>query len=145
MKSAQSVYTRVTDKIVADLDKGVRTWLKPWNGNHSAARVSLPIRHCGTPYRGVNVLLLWSEAIDKGYAASKWMTYRQAAELGAQVRKGEHGSLVVYANKVTRTESNDHGEEVERSIPFFRRRFSSAHRAVDRIHTRPRSRSRMVR
>ena len=51
-----------------------------------------PLRHNGLPYSGINVLMLWSEAMDKGYTAPIWMTFRQAKELGAHVRKGEHGS-----------------------------------------------------
>ena len=56
----------------------------------------------------------------KGYAAPIWMTYKQAQELGANVRKGEHGSLVVYANTISKTETNEQGEDVEREIPFMK-------------------------
>jgi antirestriction protein ArdC len=52
------------------------------------AASSAPLRHNGTPYRGVNVLLLWGDAIDKGFQSPQWMTYKQAQELGGQVRKG---------------------------------------------------------
>jgi antirestriction protein ArdC len=48
------------------------------------------------------------------------MTYKQAQELGANVRKGEHGSLVVYANTVSKTETNEKGEDIEREIPFMK-------------------------
>jgi antirestriction protein ArdC len=47
--------------------------------------------HNGIPYQGVNALLLWSEAMARGYTATTWMTYRQELELGAHVRKGEAG------------------------------------------------------
>lgn len=115
------VYSRVTDRIVSDLEKGVRTWLKPWSADAAADRLpSLPLRHNGTPYRGVNVLLLWGETIEKGYSRNLWMTYKQAEELGAHVRKGEHGSLVVYADRFNKTEQNDKGEDIERSIPFMK-------------------------
>jgi len=116
----EDVYSRVTARIVADLEQGARPWLKPWSVEHAAGRITRPLRSNGTPYRGVNVLLLWGEAMAKGYAAPIWMTYRQAAELGAQVRKGEHGALVVYANSVTKTETDPQGEEHERSIPFMK-------------------------
>ncbi|MBE0626413.1 MAG: DUF1738 domain-containing protein [Burkholderiales bacterium] len=116
----QDVYTRVTQSIIADLENGIRPWLKPWNAEHASARITLPLRHNGTPYRGVNVLLLWGEAIEKGYASSIWMTYKQAAELKAQVRKGEHGSLVVYADKFTKTGTNEQGEEETQEIPFMK-------------------------
>ncbi|MCW5631865.1 MAG: DUF1738 domain-containing protein [Rubrivivax sp.] len=114
------VYTRVTDRILEDLAKGVRPWLKPWTSTNTEGRITPPLRHNGTPYKGMNVLLLWGEALAKGYASPIWMTYRQATELGAQVRKGEHGSLVVFADRFTKTERNDKGDEVERSIPFMK-------------------------
>jgi len=98
----------------------VRTWLKPWNAEHAAGRITRPLRHNGQPYRGINVVMLWSEAMAQGFACPIWMTYRQALELGGQVRKGEHGSLVVYADRMTRTETADNGEQTEHSIPFLK-------------------------
>lgn len=116
----EDVYSRVTARIVADLEQGTRPWLKPWSVTHTAGRITRPLRANGQPYRGVNVLLLWGEALANGYTAPIWMTYRQAQELGGQVRKGEHGSLVVYADRISKTETNDKGEEHERSIPFMK-------------------------
>jgi antirestriction protein ArdC len=116
----RDVYSRVTAKIIADLEQGVRTWQKPWNADHAAGNILRPRRANGLPYRGVNILLLWGEAIEKGYAAPIWMTFKQAATLGAQVRKGEHGSLVVYADRITKTETDDHGKESEREIAFMK-------------------------
>jgi len=116
----QDIYTRVTNQIAQQLEQGVRPWIKPWSVEHTAGRITRPLRHNAIPYRGVNVLLLWSEALAKGYAAPLWMTYRQSQELGAQVRKGEHGSLVVFADRFTKTETNDQGEAVEHAIPFMK-------------------------
>ncbi len=116
----QDVYSRVTARIVAELENGLRPWIKPWSVEHAAGRITRPLRHNGIPYRGVNVLLLWGEALEKGYAAPLWMTYKQAQELGAQVREGEHGSLVVFADRVTKTETNDNGEAIEHDIPFVK-------------------------
>jgi antirestriction protein ArdC len=114
------IHSRVTNKILADLENGVRTWQKPWNASHAGARITLPLRHNGTPYRGVNVLLLWCEAMEKGFNSPIWMTYKQASEIGAQVRKGELGSLVVYADRFTKKETDDQGAEIEREIPFMK-------------------------
>jgi antirestriction protein ArdC len=117
----QDVYTRIADKIIADLEKGVRPWMKPWNAEHAAGRITKPLRHNGQPYNGINILMLWSAAVSEGYSAPIWMTFRQAKELGANVRKGEKGELVVYANTVTRTEQDDTtGEELEHTIPFMK-------------------------
>ena len=119
-KEKSDVYTRVTDKIVAELEKGVRPWMKPWNAEHAAGRISKPLRHNGQAYNGINILMLWSAAMEKDFSAPIWMTFRQAKELGANVRKGEKGELVVYANNLTRTEENDRGEEVEHTIPYMK-------------------------
>lgn len=115
------VYERITAQIVSELEKGVRPWFKPWNAEHAAGRITRPLRSNLIPYRGINVLMLWSEAITKGYAAPIWMTFKQALELNAHVKKGEKGSLVVYASKITRSEiDTDSGDEIEREIPFMR-------------------------
>jgi antirestriction protein ArdC len=115
------VYQKITDQIVAALEHGVRPWHRPWNAEHSAGRITRPLRGNGVAYQGINTVMLWSAATLKGYAAPIWMTYRQAQELGAHVRKGEEGSLVVYADKIIRTETDaETGEEAERAIPFMK-------------------------
>ena len=114
------VYSRVTARIVEDLERGVRPWMKPWTAEHTGGRITRPLRHNGAPYSGVNVLMLWGAAVEEGFSAPIWMTFRQAKELGAHVRKGEKGSLVVYANSVTRTEENDDGEQAAREIHFLK-------------------------
>jgi antirestriction protein ArdC len=116
----QDVYTRITDKIVADLEQGVRTWMQPWNAGNTAGRITRPLRSNGVPYSGINILMLWAESIDKGFGAPIWMTFKQASDLSAHVRKGEKGSLVVYANSITRTEEGDNGEEAEREIHYMK-------------------------
>jgi antirestriction protein ArdC len=114
------IYTKITNRILADLEQGVRPWLKPWNSDHAAGRITRPLRHNGIPYSGINVLVLWSEAVDKGYSSPLWMTYKQSQELGGQVRKGEHGTQVVYADKIVKTETDAAGKESERAIPFLK-------------------------
>ena len=114
----RDIYQAVTDKVIADLERGVRPWHRPWSGQGSTGR---PLRANGAAYQGVNVLLLWIEAAARGYASPVWMTYRQAQAIGANVRRGERGSMVVYANAITRTERDDRtGEESERRIPFLK-------------------------
>jgi len=117
----EDIYTRITNSIVAQLEQGVRPWSKPWNAEHAAGRITRPLRANGIPYRGINVLSLWMEAEAKGYAAPIWITYKQAFELGAHVRKGEKGSLVVFASKASRTETDAAtGAEAEREIAFLK-------------------------
>ncbi len=120
MNSRPDIYTRVTDRIVADLEKGVRPWSKPWNAEHTAGRITRPLRHNGQPYRGINVLVLWLEAEAKGYAAPIWLTFKQAMELNAHVRKGEHGSPVVYASSFVKKDHDEAGAEIEQEIHYLK-------------------------
>ena len=118
--SRPDLYSRVTNAIIADLENGVRPWTKPWSAEHLAGRITRPLRSTGEPYSGINVLLLWAEAVARGFTVPIWITFRQALALGGHVRKGEHGSTVVYANRITRTESGENGQDVERQIPFLK-------------------------
>jgi antirestriction protein ArdC len=114
------IYQRVTGQIVAELERGVIPWTKPWHASHLEGRVALPIRHNGLPYRGINVIALWIASTAFGYASPTWMTYRQASELGGQVRKGEKGSLVVYAGTLTKPAEDEGGEVDSREIQYLR-------------------------
>ena len=114
------IYARITERIVAELVKGVRPWMQPWHSANAIGRVTRPLRHNGLPYSGMNVLLLWSEAIARGYTAPIWMTFKQALELGGAVRKGETGSMVVFASRFTKIETDAAGDEVDREIPFLK-------------------------
>lgn len=117
----QDIYERVTSQIIASLEQGIRPWIRPWSGDHAAGRITRPLRGNGVPYQGINVLMLWGAAVEKGYSTPIWLTFKQAKALGANVRKGESGSLVVYASKITRTETDTAtGEEAERDIPFLK-------------------------
>ena len=118
---ASDIYTTITNRIIADLEAGVRPWVKPWRAEHAAGRITRPLRHNGQPYAGINILALWGAAVAQGFAAPIWMTYRQAQALGGQVRRGERGSPVVYANTLTRAETDpDSGEESLREIAFLK-------------------------
>ncbi len=114
------VYTRVTSRIIDELERGVRPWLKPWNAENAAGRITRPLRHSGQPYQGVNILMLWESAETQGFSCPFWLTFQQAKQLGGHVRKGEHGSPVVYASTFKRTEETKDGKEVEADIPFLK-------------------------
>lgn len=90
------IYQDVTDQIIALLESGCRPWSPSWTNGAA----SLPQRHGGEAYQGINVLLLWSQAMQRGFSNPVWMTFKQALALGACVRKGERGSMVVYAGSI---------------------------------------------
>lgn len=88
------VYDIITDRIIAALEKGVIPWRKEWD---TAASDRMPVNaHSGKPYRGINVLTLWCEQAEKGYASNQWVTFKQALDLGGNVRKGEKATPIVF-------------------------------------------------
>lgn len=114
------VYTRVTSHIIAELERGIRPWLKPWNAENAAGRITRPLRQNGQPYQGVNILMLWASAEMQGFSCPFWLTFQQAKELGGHVRKGQHGSPVVYASTFKKKEQTEDGNETEAEIPFLK-------------------------
>jgi antirestriction protein ArdC len=95
------VYARVTDAIVAAIESGMakgKDWRMPWHRRRDpGGSPMLPVNVArGAAYRGVNTLALWAAAEARGYPGGLWGTYRQWAELGGQVRKGERAATVVF-------------------------------------------------
>lgn len=117
--SRADIYTRITDQIITALERGVKPWTQPWRTSQGA--VTRPLRHTGEAYSGINVLTLWCSSMEHGFESPTWMTFKQALEYGAAVRKGEKGSPVVYASTIERSEENPETGEAEAcSIPFLK-------------------------
>jgi antirestriction protein ArdC len=108
-----ALYESVTNGIIADLEKGVAPWVKPWSGGGVGA---LPTNAAtGRDYNGINIPILWHAALSKGYPSQGWMTFKQARGLGATVRAGEKGTHVVFTKKLTVKE-----EDEEKHIAMLR-------------------------
>ena len=121
--SRADIYAEVTAKVIAELEAGRLPWTQPWQGD--ARGPSMPTNgSTNRRYSGVNVLLLWLAAMEAGYSSNAWMTFNQAKALGASVRKGERGSMIVYADRFIPKGETDRaardGDEA-RAIPFLKR------------------------
>lgn len=112
----------ITDAIIAELEAGTLPWVKPWSASTAKPRplVTLPRRHTGAHYRGVNILILWDAAQRAGYRSPYWMTFKQAVAYKAGVRKGEKGTAIVYVDRIVKAEEGPAGEDRERVIPFLK-------------------------
>ena len=84
------VAKEVTQRIMGQLAAGVCPWKQPWTAQSAVGMPSNAIT--GRGYSGVNVLLLWSQAAERGYSSSRWLTFKQALDAGGHVRKGEKGA-----------------------------------------------------
>lgn len=113
-------YEAVTNAIIARLEAGTKPWAPDWTQGAAGGGLVMPRRHNGEFYRGINVLILWGTAEERGYRAPTWMTFKQALELGGSVRKGEKGTAIVFFKKLTITEKNDAGEDQDKQIPMLR-------------------------
>lgn len=120
MTQTNDIYDRITQKIISDLEQGNLTWRKPWNDTNLAGRVTLPLRWNDIAYTGINTIMLWATATEKGYISPYWMTFKQAADMKGHVRRGEKGATVVYADVMERDELGEGGEVVTAKIPFLK-------------------------
>ncbi|MFZ2157103.1 MAG: zincin-like metallopeptidase domain-containing protein [Bradyrhizobium sp.] len=120
-----SLYTEITDKIIAELEAGRIPWVQPWGTAALKAPLAMP-RNASTQrgYSGINVLILWGAVIEHGFSGQSWLTFRQALGFGGHVRKNERGTTVVYADRFTpddeRRRAAETGEEPG-AIPFLKR------------------------
>ena len=91
----RDVYRKVTDAIINAIEQGVGTWRMPWHtsGGFAFSPINVTSKK---PYRGINTLCLWTSAQAKGYESGEWGSYKQWQERGAQVRKGEKATTVVF-------------------------------------------------
>jgi antirestriction protein ArdC len=120
------VYRKVTDAIVNAIEQGVSTWRMPWHtsGKFAFSPINVTSKK---PYRGVNTLCLWAAAQQKGYERGEWGTYNQWQDRGAQVRKGEKATLVVFwkfANGSAETQDDGEEHTVSSSRLLFTRGYS---------------------
>jgi len=111
----------ITDELIGIIDRGVLPWRKPWRVGGS----SVPLRHNGEPYQGINNFLLTMRTLMVGFMSPFWMTLRQANEQDARIVKGSRSSVVVYYGTTERdrneSASDDKADTDEtRTIPFMK-------------------------
>ncbi len=117
----EDLYQTVTDTIVSELERGVAPWVQPWRTLDARFGGGPFNGHTSRGYRGVNVLLLLITAMKKGYQDPRWFTYRQAQTLGAQVRRGEKSTLVIFWKQLkVRENADERSDDDRKSVPLLR-------------------------
>jgi antirestriction protein ArdC len=110
---SRDIYQEVTDRIIAALEAGTAPWLRPWRDGANHGVVEPYNAATGRPYNGINLLILGS----RHYSDLGWLTFKQALELGGNVRKGERGTMIVFW-KFETVEDKETGKS--KSVPFAR-------------------------
>jgi N-terminal domain of anti-restriction factor ArdC len=117
------IHQHITDQILAAIERGAGEFRLPWH--RSAGNIMRPVNVASKkPCRGVNILTLWATADEKGYTSGLFGTYRQWAEAGAQVRKGEKAAYIVFYKEITVASDEAESDECEtrlfaRATPVF--------------------------
>src|SRR5258707_5741324 len=113
----RDLYSEVSARIVAELEAGAAPWIKPWSASPGANTPCNAMTN--RPYSGCNVVLLWM-AQAAGYRAPRFLTFKQALELGGHVRKGERG-IKVYFVKQFQVRDDGAGDNAStRLVPMMR-------------------------
>jgi antirestriction protein ArdC len=120
-----NLYDEITTKIIVELEAGRVPWAQPWGTAAAKAPLAMPKNvSTGRFYSGINVLILWGSVIEHGFPVQGWLTFRQALGLGGNVRKGEHGTTVVYADRFIPDDKRKRAErdgDEPGAIPFLER------------------------
>jgi antirestriction protein ArdC len=118
-----SLYAEGTARVIAELEQGRLPWVQPWDG--AACGCTMPENGAtGRRYSGINVLILWSAVVERGYRSQRWLTFRQALGLGGNVRRGEKGTTVCYADRFTPRGEEERARDEDRDarqIAFLKR------------------------
>jgi antirestriction protein ArdC len=121
-----SLHDTVTNRIIHELEQGRVPWVQPWASSSGGSPLGLPQNaSTGRTYSGINILLLWFAAIEQGRPSQRWLTYQTGARSGRMaVRKGEKGTMVVYADtfipKAEQEKASASGEDARR-VGFLKR------------------------
>lgn len=116
---ASDLFERITSQIIEAIEAGAGAFVMPWHrwGEETAQPVNVA---SGRPYRGINTLLLWAAAEAGGYSSGRWATYRQWTEAGAQVRKGQKSTAILFWKSAAKEEPADRdGESAGPTRPRF--------------------------
>jgi antirestriction protein ArdC len=120
-----NLYDEITAKIISELEAGRLPWVQPWGTAKAKAPLALPRNAAtGRAYSGINILILWGAVVQHGFPGQTWLTFRQALALGGNVRRGERGVTVVYADRFVpddeKRRAREAGEDAQ-AIPFLKR------------------------
>lgn len=114
MKEKKDIYQETTDNLIKMIEDGCPPWRPKWMSKGSQC---LPIRNNREPYKGSNILLLWTSQLLNGFTSNQWFTFNQAIQLGGKVKKGSKGSKILYFSTVKKIEEVE-SVEMEKTIPF---------------------------
>jgi len=113
----RDLHAEVSARIIAELEAGAAPWVKPWSATPGANTPCNAVSN--RPYSGCNVVLLWM-AQAAGYRTPRFLTFKQALELGGNVRKGEHGTRVYVVKQLQVRDQGGDDEPSTRLIPMMR-------------------------
>ncbi|MBE7172486.1 MAG: DUF1738 domain-containing protein [Williamsia sp.] len=117
-QNRNDLYQQITDTIIKQLEAGTVPWQKPWIGKDQLF-MDIPKNFVtGNHYRGINILLLWGSAMNKGLTTQEWASFKQWSQKGERINKGEKGTLIVYYDTIEKEVDG----EIEK-IPFLKSSF----------------------
>jgi len=125
VKAKRDIHQEITNNLIEIMDKGTLPWRKDWNGR-GTVDLGMPNNpFTGSNYNGINILLLWGTASNRGYSSNSWGTFNQIQKAGGMVRKGEKGTTVVlFKPLIKKGKPGDSGEAGENEIIPLMRHFT---------------------
>ena len=130
MENKVDIYTEVTNRVIERLEQGTIPWLKPWHTTNTLDKNIVS----GNEYNGINRIILGMS----GFDSNIWGSFKQWQSLGAQVKKGEHGTKIVFYTPVAKTSINAQGDSENSFYACLKTYFVFNANQVDGIEVAPR-------
>lgn len=122
-ENREGLYAEVTARVIAELEQGRLPWVEPWDSTACGCRMPSNATS-GRRYSGINVLILWATVIERRFTSQRWLTYRQAQAAGGNVRAGERGTTICYADRFTPKDETERARDEDREarqLAFLKR------------------------
>ena len=114
-------FADVTAQVIAALEAGIPPWRKPWDTDKAGGPAMPRNATTGVRYRGINVLTLGMSPLAFMTSDPRWATYKQAAEQGWQVRKGERGTTAYFFKRLeVRDKDAGADQDATKRVPLLR-------------------------
>jgi len=103
-------YEEAVSKLIDSMEENGQQWVKSWSGSSAGMPYN---ESTNKGYRGINILLLWMQSVERGYKTNRYMTFKQALSIGGKVKKGERGTSVFFYTMAESKKLNEKGEKTK--------------------------------
>lgn len=115
MQTQNQIREQITNQLIDAIKAGTIPWRRPWSSDSNAPGLHTSMS-TGSPYRGINQLILMASTARQNFKSKWWGTFNQIKQNGASVSRGQKGTQIVLFKKIERERTDEAGDDVKDSF-----------------------------